>query len=173
MFSRKRPWNYVLQKERIPIIKPTNPTKRHLQVDGNWGSQEKSTPKPINTQKSSLKTRSMSGYMTFMNGPISWRWSSTQIDHHQEPKYMRLVNVYTTLSPLEIFPHTSNYIPKSNYQNKYRIITRVAYIGTNLQQNQYLTYPNSWERKQRSSLISTWNIQHVDGKINIANLPTK
>ena len=54
---------------------PINDDELTALTDANWGPQDQSNPGPLKTKQKQLelfKTRSMSGYMVWINGPIHW-----------------------------------------------------------------------------------------------------
>ena len=52
---------------------PVDPTCLTALTDANWGPQDQSHPDPNNPQELELfKSRSMSGYLIWLGGPVHW-----------------------------------------------------------------------------------------------------
>ena len=51
---------------------PTDPTTCISQWDANWGPQDQSKPKPTDPPVDLFKSRSISGFLVWLGGPLHW-----------------------------------------------------------------------------------------------------
>ena len=150
----------------------------HSMCDANWGPQDQKQPSQFHIQELDLfKTRSLSGYITFLHGPISWRSSRQKITARSSSE----AEIYATDECVRDVIHIRNILHDLNIGHKFLQSPVQIYndnMGCVLWNKQTTTksirHIQIRENASREAVAKKWvSIQHIDGNLNLADILTK
>jgi len=156
---------------------PVNTPSVSALTDANWGPQDQSIPKP-NTFIPKLelfKTRSISGYVLTLHGPIHWQSKRQTITARSSAE----AEIYATDECVKQLLYIRNIIKdlgleKDLLKNKTKIYNdnMACVIWTSNKTSKGLRYIQIRENATRENK-HLFDIQHISGKLNIADIFSK
>ena len=157
-----------------------DPSKLLTLCDANWGAQDQSIPNPKTKQELlPFVSRSISGFIIFQNGPIhlvSKRQTITARSSAESEIYatdecvknlLRLTHIINDLDCSHIYTPTNSPIQVFNDNN-------ACVCWSKSSTTKGLRHISILDNAIRESVANkTISIQHIDGKINFADIFTK
>ena len=145
--------------------------------DANWGPQDQSRPKPTDPPIELFKSRSLSGYLIWLNGPIHWtskRQTITARSTAEAEIYATdectkyLLHLYNILEELrlaeQLMPH-----PTTIYNDNAACVQWSHSLST-----KGLRHIQIRENAVRESIQRGFiNVEHIKGELNLSDLFTK
>ncbi len=156
---------------------PLDPTKITPFTDANWGPQDQSTPKPNDPPLELFKSRSLSGFIIWSNGPLHWQSkrqtitarSSAEAEIYATDECVKyLIHLRQILTDLHLHDHlmpspTTVYNDNAAYVQWARNLTTKGLRHIQMREN---AVRESVQRKEV-------HISHIAGKLNISDMFTK
>jgi len=156
---------------------PVNTPSVSALTDANWGPQDQSVPKsnkPL-PKLDLFKTRSISGYVLTLHGPIHWQSKRQTITARSSAE----AEIYATDECVKQLLYIRNIIKylgleKDLLKNKTKIYNdnMACVIWTSNQTSKGLRYIQIRENATRENK-HLFDIQHISGKLNIADIFSK
>lgn len=157
---------------------PIYPSKIHAASDANWGPQDQSKPTIHNQQKLDLfKTRSMSGFLITLNGPLHWQAKRQKITARSSAE----AEIYATDECVKNILHLKNMINDLNLTKDLMSSPTKLYNDNMacIHWSRNSTSKNIRHLQIRDNAIresvqnKTIAVIHIDGKLNLADIFTK
>ena len=162
------------------IIFPTNidPTVITSMSDAKWGPQDQSRPDPKSPSKVDVfKTRSLSGFVIWLNGPVHWISKRQTITARSTAES----KIYATDECIKALLHVNHLISGLHLSKELMPKPTVVYNDNTVcvawsksTTTKGLRHMQIRENAVRECVQSSFaDIQHVEGKTNLADLFTK
>jgi len=156
---------------------PINTPSVGALTDANWGPQDQSTPKPnmIYPKLDLFKSRSISGYVLTLHGPLHWQSKRQTITARSSAE----AEIYATDECVKQLLYVRNIIKDLGLEQellskKTRIYNdnMACVIWTSNKTSKGLRYVQIRENATIENL-HLFDIQHINGKLNIADIFSK
>ena len=155
---------------------PVNTPTVSALCDANWGPQDQSVPKSnITQQLDFFKSRSISGHIITLFGPLTWSSKRQTITARSSAE----AKIYATDECVKKLLHIRNIVQDLNLQNEF-INDKIKIYNDNMacvlwtsnKTTKGLQYIQIREYDTKEN-IHLFDIQHVAGKVNIADIFSK
>ena len=146
--------------------------------DANWGPQDQSKPDPDKPQKLELfKTRSLSGFLLWLNGPLHWQSKRQSITARSTAE----AEIYATDECVKALLHLHQLISGLSLQQELMPAPNVIFndnaacvAWSKSLTTKGLRHIQIRENAVRESVINGFTeIKHIAGNVNLADLFTK
>ena len=157
---------------------PLNPSTVTSLTDANWGPQDQSKPRPNETrQLEPFKTRSLSGFLIWLGGPIHWISKRQTITARSSAES----EIYATDECTKCLLHLAQLLQGLHLQDQYMPTPSLVYNDNSAciqwasnMTTKGLRHVQIRENAVRESVISGFiKVKHVKGKVNLSDLFTK
>jgi hypothetical protein len=147
-------------------------------TDANWGPQDQSKPTPENIEEIDLfKSRSISGYLIWLGGPVHWMSKRQSITARSSAE----AEIYATDECTKQLIHLSYIIEGLDLTNEFLSTPTPIYndnsacvCWSKATTTKGLRHIQMRENAIRESVLSDFiTIQHIEGKLNLADMFTK
>jgi hypothetical protein len=157
---------------------PLDPTKLTAQADANWGPQDASvTSTNMNTPQHPFKSRSVSGYLLWLGGPLHWSSKRQKITARSSAE----AEIYATDECVKQIQYLRNII--HDMHTNHLLLSKTTTIYNDnmacVHWSQSMTTKGLRHIQMRENAIreEVYNkhikILHIEGKVNMSDLFTK
>ena len=157
---------------------PLDPSTVTSMTDANWGPQDQSRPRPNDTrQLEPFKTRSLSGFLIWLGGPVHWVSKRQTITARSSTE----AEIYATDECTKSLLHLSQLFQGLNLKNEFMQNPTTVYNDNSASiqwasnmTTKGLRHVQIRENAVRESVISGFlTVKHIKGKVNLSDLFTK
>jgi hypothetical protein len=159
---------------KFPIL----PNQLTTMTDANWGPQDQSKPTEANTEELELfKSRSISGYLIWLGGPIHWVSKRQSITVRSSAE----AEIYATNECTKQIIHLSYLIDGLQLTEQLMLPPTIIYndnsacvCWSKATTTKGLRHIQMRENAIRESVENDFiSVQHIEGKLNLADMFTK
>lgn len=157
---------------------PISPTSITTMTDANWGPQDQSKPTETNQEELELfKSRSISGYLIWLGGPIHWSSKRQSITARSSAE----AEIYATDECTKQLIHLSYLVEGLNLTDTIMLPPTTIYndngacvCWSKSTTTKGLRHIQMRENAIREGVESDFiTVQHIEGKVNLADMFTK
>jgi hypothetical protein len=156
---------------------PIDPTVITPFTDANWGPQDQSTPKPHDPPLELFKSRSLSGFILWSNGPLHWQSKRQTVTARSSAE----AEIYATDECVKYLTHLRQILTDLHLHNRMMPSPTTVYNdnAASVQWARNLTTKGLRHIQMRENAVresvqrKEVKISHIAGKLNISDMFTK